>query len=303
MYEADSKLSMDHISEVQAVLDKEYSQSEKVSLQIDVLDSLVLTRNITLPANTEENLYEVIQYEMDRYTPFSADEVYFDYKIEERIADKDLLRVRLIVVKKEVLEPIKKIIESRNCTLERIDVINQENSEEKVNDVKFLRSLSSKSPNQKSPIKQLLFIALGLLVLISITSLILNYMQIYRLSMELKQLEPTVVEVRKLQDEYQKVLDQVGYLMEIKDKNPSSIELINELTRVLPDHTHVQRLALEGGLLSMQGLSASASELIPIIDDVGLFEDIRFAAPVTQNRADNSERFSITAKIIAHRVD
>ena len=97
------------------------------------------------------------------------------------------------------------------------------------------------------------------------------------------------------------MLGQVGYLIEIKEKNPSALELINILTQVLPDHTYVQRLALEDGLISLQGLSASASELIPIIDEIGLFEDIRFAAPVTQSNSENLERFSITAKLTSHR--
>ncbi len=93
--------------------------------------------------------------------------------------------------------------------------------------------------------------------------------------------------------------DQVGYLIDVKHRNPSIIELLNLLTQAIPDHTYVQRLSLEGGLLSIQGLSASASDLIPIIDKSGMFDDIRFAAPVTQSGADGLERYSITAQIKA----
>ena len=303
LLDASSKLSMEHVNEIKTLLDKEYSESGKVSLRINIDENIVLTRVITLPANTEENLYEVIQYEMDRYTPFSADEIYFDYKLEERIPEKNIIRVRLIVVKKEILDPVYKIIESSGLVLESIDVVNQETSDIRIHDVQFLRVLVGKRYNQKSSIKNLSFIAAGLLVLVAITPLVFNHIKIYQLSKELKKLEPTVVEVRKLQDEYQEVLDNVGYLMKIKEKNSSTIELLNLLTQVLPDHTHVQRMSLEGGVLSLQGLSASASELIPVIDEVGLFEDIRFAAPVTQSRTDNSERFSITAKLSAHQIN
>ena len=89
----------------------------------------------------------------------------------------------------------------------------------------------------------------------------------------------------------------MGYLVKIKENNPSIIEMLNLLTKVIPDHTYVQRLTLESGQLSIQGLSASASELIAIIDQTGLFDDIRFAAPVTQSGGDGLERYSITANI------
>ncbi len=40
----------------------------------------VLRRLVDLPAAAAENLREVLGFEMDRHTPFNADEVYFDYR-------------------------------------------------------------------------------------------------------------------------------------------------------------------------------------------------------------------------------
>ncbi len=304
IYERNSMLSRDDISEINEKLKELTSSSEKISIHLKLDSNLTLARNISLPSNTEENLYEVIQYEMDRYTPFPASEIYFDYKLLERLDAKGLIRVLLVVVKRESLEVIKEIVESNdNFLLSNVDIVNSDNPKKSVNDVKFLSPFIGKDKSRKSFTKKLVVIAAGLLLLASITPLILNYIHIYQLSKELEQLQPTVQKVKKLQNDYQKVLDHVEYLVKIKEKNPSIIELINTLTKVLPDHTHIQRLTLEGGLLSLQGLSASTSDLIPIIDEIGLFEDIRFAAPVTQNRSDNSERFTITAKLSTYKVN
>jgi general secretion pathway protein L len=138
-------------------------------------------------------------------------------------------------------------------------------------------------------------------MLTAITPLIINYLHINKLSQELEKLESTVSEVKQLQSEYQKMQEQVGYLVAIKEKNPSIIGVLNLLTEVTPDHTFVQRLSIEDGLLSLQGLSASASEFIPIIDKTGQFEDIRFSAPVTLSATDNLENYSITARLISHK--
>ncbi|HST01476.1 MAG TPA: hypothetical protein VLJ84_07445, partial [Usitatibacter sp.] len=45
-----------------------------------------LLRRVTMPAATEENLRQVLSFEMDRLTPFRADEVYFDYRVLSRDA-------------------------------------------------------------------------------------------------------------------------------------------------------------------------------------------------------------------------
>ena len=45
-----------------------------------------LVRRVTMPAATEENLRQVLGFEMDRLTPFRADDVYFDYRVVSRDA-------------------------------------------------------------------------------------------------------------------------------------------------------------------------------------------------------------------------
>lgn len=283
--------------QLKTLFKKETDKKGELALDIHINESEVLTKRVTLPASTEENLYEVIQYEMDRYTPFSKDDVYFDYRIEDRIKDKELIKVLLIVVRKEVLNPAVHAIENSNLHLQRIDVVNSHNPDQSLQNVKLLRSHTDLGSNQQSSVKWLAVAVVGLLLLTGFTPLIINYMHISKLSSELEGLEKTVQKVKLLQSEYTKMQDQVGYLINIKEKNPSIIELLNLLTISIPDHTYVQRLSLEGGLLSIQGTSASASGLIPIIDESGMFDDIRFSAPVTQSGADGLERYSITAQI------
>jgi general secretion pathway protein L len=64
----------------------------------------VIFKRVTLPAPTEENLKEVLGYEMDRYTPFALEDVCFDYKIVARDEEHDSIHVLLMVVKKSVID-------------------------------------------------------------------------------------------------------------------------------------------------------------------------------------------------------
>lgn len=60
----------------------------------------VVLLNLELPANVEENLREVIGYELDNYTPFSVDTAYFDFQKLGYTMDGSKVRILLGVIEK-----------------------------------------------------------------------------------------------------------------------------------------------------------------------------------------------------------
>lgn len=297
---SDKSLSDVFFNQLNERLKEHTYKLDDFELAIEIDRDAALTRHITLPANTQGNLYEVIKYEMDRYTPFQAEDVYFDYIIEDKIETKDLIKIKLIVVKKEILQPVFNFIQKEIINLKNIDIIDRNNPENSFRNVNLFRTHKSQRIRNNS-VRNLKWLTVVLLVLTAITPLIINYIHIHQLKNELETLQPKIDEVKILQAEYQEMLSHVGYLVEKKERHPSIIKVLNVLTQATPDHTFVQRLTLENGLLTIQGLSQSAAELIPIIDDTGLFENIRFAAPVTQSASNNLERYSITAKLVSFK--
>ncbi len=58
----------------------------------------VVLREITLPLVVEENLAQVLTYELDRYTPFAKDEAYFSYQVMTRNAENNTLTMLFCAV-------------------------------------------------------------------------------------------------------------------------------------------------------------------------------------------------------------
>jgi hypothetical protein len=56
----------------------------RFSILLCLANTKVLRQIITLPLAAEENLQQTLRFEIDRYTPFRADQVYFDYRIKAR---------------------------------------------------------------------------------------------------------------------------------------------------------------------------------------------------------------------------
>jgi general secretion pathway protein L len=63
-----------------------------------------LVRRVTLPAATEENLSQVLAFEMDRLSPFAADEVYFDQRVVSRDAGGGQIVVELAIARREAVD-------------------------------------------------------------------------------------------------------------------------------------------------------------------------------------------------------
>jgi len=64
-----------------------------------------ILREITFPRTVRENLRGTLVYEMEKYVPFSADDVYFDGQIIEEDRQAEKIRVLLAVLKKSDLQP------------------------------------------------------------------------------------------------------------------------------------------------------------------------------------------------------
>src|SRR5579875_3230385 len=66
----------------------------------------VLAKTLTLPLAAQADLPQVLAFEMDRETPFKADEIYWSHRIEAIRRDSGQLAVRLLLVTKASLAPL-----------------------------------------------------------------------------------------------------------------------------------------------------------------------------------------------------
>lgn len=108
------------LSNLEGFIDQ--NRGDRDNLFLSVPGNKVIFRRLSLPSPTEENLKEVLGFEMDRYTPFALEDVCFDFKIVKRDEERKLIDVLLMVVKKEVIEYYLKLLQRINIRARGIEV-------------------------------------------------------------------------------------------------------------------------------------------------------------------------------------
>ncbi|MEE9542336.1 MAG: hypothetical protein V3V95_00955, partial [Thermodesulfobacteriota bacterium] len=95
--------------------------TRKSALWAAVPRSEILLTRLTLPSPVEENLTEAVGYELDRNTPYTRDETYFDCAITGRDTEAGTINVVQTTVLKSSLAPSLDILKETGLLLTSVE--------------------------------------------------------------------------------------------------------------------------------------------------------------------------------------
>ncbi len=124
---------------------------------------------------------------------------------------------------------------------------------------------------------------------------------------EIKNRKPAVEAVEQVQKQKDALRKEIVELEQIRLAEVSKVEILRELTQLLPTTVWIWNFKYRGKELEISGFAESASDLISILDRSPLFERVEFLAPVTKERERREgmdkerERFKIKARLEGRR--
>ena len=293
----------DNVDIEKALTQKWLAEKSKAEPQIILLvaDEKVLKKTILLPPAALENLREVLGYEMDRRTPFSVEQVYFDYLIENNGGGDNQLKVQLFASPKEHIDQMLKLLDSWNIGLNEINVINPGIN---INTLNLLPAEKRKSGNGNQATKSTLLLvvtAFCLFLAALYVPLIKQGNLLSQLETEIANSRDVVTKLKDLKLHKEALFDKASFLISKRKANVPVIDILNELTRIIPDDTWLIRFSLTNGEIQLQGESTVASSMIQTIESSDILTEVKFRSPVINNETTQKDKFNISAKLSGHK--
>jgi general secretion pathway protein L len=265
-----------------------------------------LRRTLTIPLAAEENLREVLAFEMDRHTPFKAEQVYYDFTVVARDPARRTLRVELTVVPRAEVDPLVAMLVSCGLEPTSLDVSDSNASGDAVDEVAGLnlfpgaqRRISPGNKSWQNPV--LATLAAVLLVTAVALPFVQKISAVAQLETEVREARQEALTAGQVRTELEQLVAEVNALVSKRKQQSSVMQVLDELTRILPDGTWVNRFEVGGKRVKIRGESSNASGLAALIENSVLFNDASFDSPVMRNPTTEQERFVISATVA--RVD
>jgi general secretion pathway protein L len=254
-----------------------------------------LQQTIKLPAAAEENLNQVVAFELDRWTPFKADQVYFGTRIVERLPDTRQIKLELALTPREKLDPVLGELADAGWRPERVDVGPEPDGHGMDLLPERFRPHRSRLPQAVTGFTAAVLLVVAALVLT--LPIYANRSLAQELQQEVKKASKTAQEVEALKTQVEQRQNEQGFLSRKKLTEPTMLDMLNDLTKVMPDDTWLNGLQYRDRKVTIQGQSPAASSLIERIEASDFFKNTSFVSPVTKDVASGQERFQITSEV------
>ena len=266
---------------------------------------LVLRRRLTLPAAVEDNLRATIGYDLDRLTPFKAEDVAFDAAVVERDPARRTIVVDLVTVRRRALEQA--IALARSFGANVVAVVPGAPQAAATSPVNLL------APEDRAVAGGILHwqvlapLALLCALVVAIIVVPLWQKREYAIAM-MNAADQAAIRAQisdRLRTELDRMVGEYNFALERKFTTPGVAQVLNELTKLLPDDTWLTQFEVKSTIrgkttqreVFMRGESANAGKLISLLENATLVGHAAPRSPTTKLQPGPGESFDIGAQL------
>jgi general secretion pathway protein L len=253
----------------------------------------VLERQVTLPLAAEQGLERVVRYEMDRFTPFAADEVYWSCAVQRRDRAQGKLTLAIALVPRLRLLPIIEALAQLQLAVTVIESVGSGGG---------ALQIALGQPNlRRQRWRRGGLIAAGaacgaLAVVAAALPFVLQGQERDAVEQRIAALKPRVSEAEALRQRIAAASAGSDAITSERVRLGDALQTVATLTKILGDDTHLIGLVLRQREVALEGQSAAAAKLITSLSSDPMIRNASFSAPVTRSET-GADLFSIKAEV------
>ncbi|MFM9862882.1 MAG: PilN domain-containing protein [Micropepsaceae bacterium] len=252
-----------------------------------------ITRRLELPQMSLAHARQAVDLQIDRLSPFKADAVRTATRIAGYDTGKSVMLVDVAIVPLQRVQPIEQRLRALGFTSAAVD-IEGDNGEPQGFDLS--------EPQNAADLRQTRQRALGLAAAAAAIWIVAIYAWGQAGESEIKSWEARVAELRPAAARsaaLRQSVDGMGAPIARANAHDPAVTLnvLQQLTRLLPDSVQLLDLKLEGNVLQLSGLAANAPDLIGLLEGSPAFKNVKFVSPVVRKAETGVERFEIALQL------
>ena len=249
----------------------------------------VMRKRLALPAAVEESLEQALSYDLDRHTPFRPDQLYFDAVVVDRDPAQKTIAVDWAAALKTVVDGARRQAEAWGASVQAVVPGPASTVPPRLNLLP-----AEERPRAGSWRRWQVWVPLVLVAAVALASVLVPLVQKREYAIALnKQAEEARVQALAadaVRTRLERAQGEYNFVLAKKYAYPGTVQLLDGVTRVLPDDTWVTQLEMRTSLrgketqrdLVLRGESANAGKLIGLLEDSKLVEQAALRSSTTK---------------------
>ncbi|KRA53526.1 hypothetical protein ASD77_02285 [Pseudoxanthomonas sp. Root65] len=257
---------------------------------------MALRRRLLLPAAAAERLRDVLAFELDRQTPFTANEACFDARVLGVRGDGQL-EVELAAVPTVAFTSGLARLGGLADGMAGADVEDAEGGILGLNLLPEAARVARQAPQRG------LHLALAAVAVVALVFAAWAVLDNRRAAADAfaAQVDSRADAARHVAAQRQQLVDLVTgttVLNQTSARRPTALEVMDDVTRRLPDNTYLEKLAIEGDRLTLIGFSPEASGLVARLQGSPLWRNPALSGALQPDPRTRMDRFTLTAELL-----
>jgi len=264
----------------------------------------VMRKRMVLPAAVEENLEQALSYDLDRHTPFRAEQLYFDAVVVERDPARKTITVDWVAALKTIVDGARRQVEAWGASVQAVIPGPASTMPPRLNLIP-----ADERPRVGGWRRWQVWAPLALLAAIAIAAVIVPLVQkrdyAIALNKQAEEARGQALAADAVRTQLERAQAEYNFVLAKKYAYPGTVQLLDGVTRVLPDDTWVTQLEMRTSLrgkdtqrdLVVRGESANAGKLIGLLEDSKLVEQAALRSSTTKIQPGPGEIFDLGAQV------
>ena len=251
---------------------------------------------LAVPASAEPRLREMMVHEIDRQTPFAPDQVSFEPRVLARDVANRQLRVELVVLPTSRLEAALARLGPMAAGLAGVDAVDGAGRRLGVN----LLPLPGRAAGRDRARHLNRWLGgVAVLALFAAMWLMLDNRRDAHAATEARvaATRAQAMQARRARNALKGSVDAANFLARKRSQQPTMLELLDDLTRRIPDSTYVEKISITDGSVLLIGQSQQASALVGLLQGSPLILRPTLTGSVQTDPRSGKERFTLSAVV------